>query len=100
MSGTRPVCPICCSNFENKSNLNAHIRAIHNSEQFVDGYECPFPGCSKIYVQRRNVKPHFMTNHKQTENDWNAASKEVKATKIRNKRNFKFEAIFQNNCGN
>lgn len=81
----KKFCEKCCSWFDNKSNLNAHIKARHNSAETVEGFSCP--RCEKVYRQRRNVKTHFFKKHSNSEEEWESATKMIKPTPTPNKSN-------------
>lgn len=88
-------CKECCTWFNNKSNLNAHIKARHNLAENVEGFPCP--RCEKIYRQKRSLKTHFLAKHSNSEEEWRAVSMTIHPIPIPNKSIYRFIGFKLNN---
>ena len=52
--GTYP-CTICCKIFNQKSNLNTHLRIHGGDKNFI----CTFPECSRKFFTKGNLTNHL-----------------------------------------
>lgn len=53
-------CHICSTTFEQRSNLNKHIKVVH---QKLKPWPCPSPSCPKWFSQRSVAKKHYDAVH-------------------------------------
>lgn len=58
-----PICPTCAQVFSNQWNLNAHVRAVHTSQEEQQLHQCPYPECGKTFNRRGNMLAHVSQVH-------------------------------------
>ncbi|KAF7286003.1 hypothetical protein GWI33_008306 [Rhynchophorus ferrugineus] len=57
----KPICSLCCQEFNNEADLNSHKVAVHNVD--VSVYDCPETGCLKIFTSEELLKCHLEATH-------------------------------------